>query len=139
MTVNFEYVNTPMGMINVLQLVGGFPAVVLLLSAHDLSSIVGRTDVLLMVVVAGACLITSVGALVACLVGSPDLPYSCLMKLHSSIAMAAYVPCSANYMCTESKGELYSLRAFAGVFCVLTGLMFLAHAIVAHQPINGNV
>ncbi|KAH9380953.1 hypothetical protein HPB48_008172 [Haemaphysalis longicornis] len=139
MTFNIDYVNTPMGMIHALQLVGGVPAVVLLLSAHDLSSIVGRSDVLLMVIVAGICLVTSVAAMAACLVGSPDLPYSCLMKLHSSIAMAAYVPSSANYVCTESKEELYSLRAFAGVFCVLTGLMFLAHAIVAHQPISGNV
>ncbi|KAH6927837.1 hypothetical protein HPB50_009152 [Hyalomma asiaticum] len=85
----------PMGMINVLQVVGGVPAVVLLLSAHELSSIVGRAD-------ASVCLLTSVVALVACLMGSPDLPYCFLMKFHSSIAMAAYVPSSANYMCHES-------------------------------------
>ncbi|KAK8760945.1 hypothetical protein V5799_027788 [Amblyomma americanum] len=139
MTVNLDYVSSPMGMINILQLVTGVPAVVLLLSSHGLSGIVGRFDVLLMVVVASSCLITAVIALVACLVGSPELPYCCLMKLHSSVAMAAYVPSSANYMCHESKGEPYSLRAVAGVACILTGLMFLAHAIVAHQPISGNV
>ncbi|KAH8020613.1 hypothetical protein MRX96_018269 [Rhipicephalus microplus] len=139
MTVNVEYVSTPMGMINVLQVVCGVPAVVLLLGAHELSSIAGRADVLLMVVVASACLLTSVAALVACLTGSPDLPYCFLMKFHSSVAMAAYVPSSANYMCHESRLEPYSMRAFAGVACILTGLMFLAHAVVVHQPISGNV
>ncbi|KAH7938092.1 hypothetical protein HPB49_019816 [Dermacentor silvarum] len=139
MTVNVDYVSTPMGMINVLQVVCGVPAVVLLLSAHELSAIAGRADVLLMVIVASACLLTSLVALVACLVGSPDLPYCCLIKFHSSIAMAAYVPSSANYMCHESRLEPYTLRAFAGVACILTGLMFLAHAVVVHQPISGNV
>ncbi|EEC04042.1 hypothetical protein IscW_ISCW016955 [Ixodes scapularis] len=92
-----------------------------------------------MVAVATVFLVTSVVHLFACLYGSPHLPFSCVVKVHTSIAMAAYVPSSANYMCHESKGEPYTLGAFASVLFMINGLLFFSHAVVAHQPVSGSV
>lgn len=140
MNLRLDYVSTPMGMINVFEVVCGIPALGLLLSTHDMSTMRHRWDLLLMTVVAGVFLVTSAFQLLACLVSSSELPYSCFLKLHVALAVSFYVPTSANYMCHESKKEPpYTLGSFAGVLCVVNALLFFSHAVVSHQPISGNV